>query len=155
MLDVLRQVAAAHDATCAQVALAWLLRRPNVVVIPGASSVAQAEANAAAADLELTDDEDAALTAASDDYRPGAGRGRRCRPWRGPGPSGLAGRVRRAVEGLRELRRIGPCGAGVAPVGWPARRGLPRSRRPARLPVGSARVATSGGGGGSRTEEAR
>ena len=70
VLDVLRQVAAAHDATCSQVALAWLVRRPNVVVIPGASSVAQAEANAAAADLELSDDEDAALSAASDAYDP-------------------------------------------------------------------------------------
>ena len=51
----------AHGATPSQVALAWLIRRPNVVVIPGASSVAQVEVNAAAADLELTDDEDAAL----------------------------------------------------------------------------------------------
>jgi diketogulonate reductase-like aldo/keto reductase len=41
-----------------------------VVVIPGAFSVAQAESNAEAADLELTDDEDAELTAASDDYLP-------------------------------------------------------------------------------------
>ena len=40
-----------------QVALAWVIRHPNVVVIPGASSVAQLESNAAAADLQLTDDE--------------------------------------------------------------------------------------------------
>jgi diketogulonate reductase-like aldo/keto reductase len=52
------------------VALAWCLRRPNVIVIPGASSVAQAESNAEAADLELTDDEDAELTAASDANQP-------------------------------------------------------------------------------------
>jgi len=70
LLDVLRGVAAAHDATPSQVALAWLVRRPNVVAIPGASSVAQLEQNAAAADLELTDDEDARLTAASDAFRP-------------------------------------------------------------------------------------
>jgi aryl-alcohol dehydrogenase-like predicted oxidoreductase len=70
LLSVLREVAAAHDASCAQVALAWLVRRPNVVVIPGASSLSQAESNAAAADLALTDDEDAALTAASDAYDP-------------------------------------------------------------------------------------
>lgn len=73
VLDTLAEVAAAHGTTSAQVALAWLLRRPNVVVIPGASSVAQAESNAAAADLELTDEEDAALTAASDAFHPTRG----------------------------------------------------------------------------------
>ena len=31
----------AHNATPAQVALAWLIHQPNVVVIPGASSVDQ------------------------------------------------------------------------------------------------------------------
>jgi aryl-alcohol dehydrogenase-like predicted oxidoreductase len=70
VLDVLREVAKSHGATPAQISLAWLIRRPGVVVIPGASSVAQVEANAAAADIELTDDEDRALTAASDGYRP-------------------------------------------------------------------------------------
>ena len=70
MLDVLREVAQAHGATPSQVALAWLIRRPNVVVIPGASSVAQVEVNAAAADINLTDDEDAALVAASDGFHP-------------------------------------------------------------------------------------
>jgi aryl-alcohol dehydrogenase-like predicted oxidoreductase len=73
VLGTLAEVAANHDASRAQVALAWLLRRPNVVVIPGASSVGQAESNAAAADLELTDDEDAALTAASDAFHPTRG----------------------------------------------------------------------------------
>ncbi|HXQ90224.1 MAG TPA: aldo/keto reductase [Acidimicrobiales bacterium] len=74
LLDVLREVAEAHHATPSQIALAWLIRRPNVVVIPGASSAAQVEVNAAAADIELTDDEDAALVAASDAFRPvGAG----------------------------------------------------------------------------------
>lgn len=70
VIDALRRVAAGHDATPAQVALAWLLRRPNVVVIPGASSVEQLEHNVAAADLDLSDDEDAELTAASYAYQP-------------------------------------------------------------------------------------
>lgn len=70
VVETLREIADAHGATPAQVALAWLLRRPNVVVIPGASSVAQVEANAAAADLDLEEDEDRALTDASDNYRP-------------------------------------------------------------------------------------
>lgn len=99
VLDALRRVAAAHGATCSQVALAWLIRRPNVVVIPGASSVEQAEANAEAADLELSDDEDAELTAASDAFDPVRGAAAlpalaRVRADR------VAGRVRRAVAGL-------------------------------------------------------
>jgi aryl-alcohol dehydrogenase-like predicted oxidoreductase len=70
LLDALRQVAKAHDATPSQVALAWVLRRPNVVAIPGASSVEQVAANAAAADLDLTDDEDIWLTNESDAFQP-------------------------------------------------------------------------------------
>ncbi len=70
LLDVLRQIADTHHATPSQIALAWLIRRPNVVVIPGASSAAQVEVNAAAADIELTDDEDAGLVAASDAFEP-------------------------------------------------------------------------------------
>ena len=65
LLDVLRQVADAHGATPDQVALAWLIRNPYVVAIPGASSVAQLERNAAAADLDLSDDEHAAVDRAS------------------------------------------------------------------------------------------
>ena len=70
LLGTLAEVARSHDATSAQVALAWVIRRPNTVAIPGARTVAQLEANVAAADLELTDDEDAALTAASDAFSP-------------------------------------------------------------------------------------
>lgn len=44
------------NATTAQVALAWLLRRaPNMLLIPGTSSVAHLRENIAAADLELPD----------------------------------------------------------------------------------------------------
>ena len=73
LLQALREIAAAHGATPAQVALAWVIRRPNVVAIPGASSVAQLEANVAAADLDLTDDEDARLTDESDRFVPISG----------------------------------------------------------------------------------
>ncbi len=74
LLDVLREVAAAHGATCAQVALAWAVRHPNVVAIPGASNVAQVESNAAAADIDLSDDEVSALVDASDVFTPLVGR---------------------------------------------------------------------------------
>jgi aryl-alcohol dehydrogenase-like predicted oxidoreductase len=65
LIGTLREVADAHDATPSQIALAYLLHHPNVVAIPGASSVEQMERNAAAAEIDLTDDEyDALLTAA-------------------------------------------------------------------------------------------
>jgi aryl-alcohol dehydrogenase-like predicted oxidoreductase len=70
LLGVLREVAAAHDARPAQIALAWLLGLPRVVVIPGASGVEQMEFNAAAAEIDLADDEQAALTAAARAFTP-------------------------------------------------------------------------------------
>ena len=75
MLDVLRQVAKVHDATPAQVALAWVVHHDNVVAIPGASSVAQVESNAAAAEIRLAGDEHAALTDAARAYQPRTGVG--------------------------------------------------------------------------------
>ena len=57
VIAALRDIAAAHSATPAQIALAWVIHHPNVVAIPGASSVAQVEANAAAADITLSDSE--------------------------------------------------------------------------------------------------
>ena len=53
MIAALREIAGRHQATPAQVALAWLINKPNVIAIPGASSVAQLEENAAAADISL------------------------------------------------------------------------------------------------------
>jgi len=70
LLDVLREVADAHGVRPGTVALAWLVSLPRVVVIPGASSVEQVEANAAAGDLELREDEVAALTAAARAFTP-------------------------------------------------------------------------------------
>ena len=57
---VVGEIATAHHATPAQVALAWLLaRRPWIVPIPGTKRIAYLEDNAAAPDLELTaEDED-------------------------------------------------------------------------------------------------
>ncbi len=54
----LDQIARAHRATPAQVALAWLLARsPVILPIPGTSRVAHFEENLEAAELELSDDE--------------------------------------------------------------------------------------------------
>jgi aryl-alcohol dehydrogenase-like predicted oxidoreductase len=70
LIAALREVADAHGATPAQIALAWAIRRPAVVAIPGASSVEQVESNVAAADIELTDEQYQALNEASDRFRP-------------------------------------------------------------------------------------
>jgi aryl-alcohol dehydrogenase-like predicted oxidoreductase len=70
LLDVLRQVATAHDAEPAQVALAWLLSFPRVVVIPGASSVEQLEFNVASSELELDASSREALTHAARAFGP-------------------------------------------------------------------------------------
>ena len=60
----LEQLAKEHDASPSQLALAWLLRRsPVMLPIPGTSSVAHVEDNIAAAGIELSDEEYAALSA--------------------------------------------------------------------------------------------
>ncbi len=68
LLATLGELARTHDATPAQVALAWTLRHPSVVAIPGAASVAQLEENAAAAELELYAAEVEALSAAAGSF---------------------------------------------------------------------------------------
>jgi len=54
--STLSEVAARLAATPMQVALAWLLHRaPNILLIPGTSSIAHLQENLAAAELSLTD----------------------------------------------------------------------------------------------------
>ena len=56
-------IAKRHDATPAQIALAWLLRRASVMLpIPGTSKRKHLEENVAAAAIELTADDIASLT---------------------------------------------------------------------------------------------
>ena len=73
LVAALRRVAAAHSATPAQIALAWVIHSPAVVAIPGASSVEQLEGNVAAAEIDLTEQECQALAAASDRFQPVTG----------------------------------------------------------------------------------
>ena len=75
LIATLREVADAHSATPAQVAVAWVIRHPVVAAIPGASSVEQLERNVAAVDIELTDDEYRALQLASRRFHPVPGPG--------------------------------------------------------------------------------
>ena len=67
LIDVLRQVSAAHGATPSQIALAWLITRygDTVVAIPGATRPEQAADNAAAMHIELSQDELTRLDEAS------------------------------------------------------------------------------------------
>ncbi|MGM0590046.1 MAG: aldo/keto reductase [Halobacteriota archaeon] len=54
-VDLLAELASTYDTSVAQVTLAWLLNKDNVVPIPKASSRTHLEANFAAQDLELDD----------------------------------------------------------------------------------------------------
>jgi aryl-alcohol dehydrogenase-like predicted oxidoreductase len=61
-LDKLAEIAQAHDATAAQVAIAWVLANPAVTsAIIGANSVAQLTETAAGAEVQLTGAEKKAL----------------------------------------------------------------------------------------------
>jgi aryl-alcohol dehydrogenase-like predicted oxidoreductase len=62
----LKQIAARHNATPAQLSLAWLLHRsPVMLPIPGTSQVQHLEENIAAASLEIGLEEWAELEAAT------------------------------------------------------------------------------------------
>jgi diketogulonate reductase-like aldo/keto reductase len=57
----LRRVAERHDATAARVALAWVLRQDGVIAIPKAGTVDHVHENRRALELELTEQDLAAL----------------------------------------------------------------------------------------------
>lgn len=61
---VAAEIAARHGATPAQVALAWLLRTPATLPIPGTGSVTHLEENVAASSLQLSENEIEELTSA-------------------------------------------------------------------------------------------
>ena len=52
---VLTAVAIRHRATTAQIALAWALRQPDIIVIPKAATLEHVRENHAALDIRLTD----------------------------------------------------------------------------------------------------
>jgi diketogulonate reductase-like aldo/keto reductase len=60
----LRTVAERHSATPAQIAIAWVLRQPNVVVIPKAGNTEHVRENRGALDIELGDEDLKTLDAA-------------------------------------------------------------------------------------------
>jgi aryl-alcohol dehydrogenase-like predicted oxidoreductase len=64
-LDRLRPIAAAHEISLAQLALAWVIAQPHACAIAGARNADQAIANAAAMDVSLDEDTLAEMDAIS------------------------------------------------------------------------------------------
>ncbi|KAA0993692.1 aldo/keto reductase [Dyadobacter aurulentus] len=59
----IEKIAAAYNATTAQIALAWLLKRaPNILLIPGTSSLEHLYENLKAGEIELSDEDFRALS---------------------------------------------------------------------------------------------
>ena len=86
LVERLEELAAAKGVTAGQIALAWVLAQgDDVVPIPGTKRVAYLEQNAAAAEIELSVDEVAALDAAF--------------------PAGAAAGDRYLPEGMRAVNR--------------------------------------------------
>ena len=69
--SLLDKMASAHGAGPSQIALAWVLKRsPVMLPIPGTSKVSHLEENVAAAAIELSDEEFAALDAEAKAWKP-------------------------------------------------------------------------------------
>ena len=52
--ETLKKIAKSHDETCAQIALAWVLRQPEVIAIPKASNEKHVRDNARSIEIKLT-----------------------------------------------------------------------------------------------------
>ena len=66
LVDEVKAIAAAKGVTPGQIALAWLLaQKPWIVPIPGTTKLHRLDENSGAADVTLSDDEVAHLTALS------------------------------------------------------------------------------------------
>lgn len=70
LLDGLAKIAKGYEATPAQISLAWLISKPNVVAIPGAANLVQLESNVAAASIELSRSEKESLDELSRSFAP-------------------------------------------------------------------------------------
>lgn len=58
LAEKINEIAAKHNATTAQIALAWLLKRAsNILLIPGTKSVGHLKENLQAADIHLSDED--------------------------------------------------------------------------------------------------
>jgi diketogulonate reductase-like aldo/keto reductase len=69
--SILSDIARRHQRTTFQIALAWVLRRPDVIAIPKAATIDHVTANRGALDLEL---DDKALAALDQAFAPPSGK---------------------------------------------------------------------------------
>jgi len=69
LLAVLSRIGTAHNRTPSQVALNWLISKPNVVAIPGTKNATHVADTAGAADWHLTETETAELESAAGKIR--------------------------------------------------------------------------------------
>jgi aryl-alcohol dehydrogenase-like predicted oxidoreductase len=77
IVDTVRQIAAEHNATPAQIALAWLLaQRPWIVPIPGTRRLERLQENTGADSISLTGEQLARLDAATTIVHGARGTGR-------------------------------------------------------------------------------
>ena len=119
---VLDPIAANHDATPQQIALAWQLQRtPNALPIPGTTSLQHLQENLAASRLHLADEEVAAITALASE----AAHGGHPRGVRDAGRSRPTAWRCVLVCGVRLSGRHGICD-----LAEPALRPVPNARRP-------------------------
>lgn len=66
LVDLLKDIAIDKNATAAQIALAWLLaQKPWIVPIPGTTKLSRLQENTGAADIDLTEDDLAAIEKAA------------------------------------------------------------------------------------------
>ncbi|MFS4438850.1 aldo/keto reductase [Paracoccaceae bacterium GXU_MW_L88] len=61
--ETLKAIAADHNATPAQISLAWILSKPNAVVLPKTATPERLAGNLAAAEIKLSDEEIAKIDA--------------------------------------------------------------------------------------------
>ena len=150
-VDRLRPVAEQAGLSLAELALAWVLRRPELAsAIVGASRPEQVHANAKASGIELTPDTLAAIDAALGTHRSRSRRSRRSRGRRSPtaeqGPQ-VPGMDRSRVGGQhggRSMRRFARSSAAAMVVslvcaGCGGGHGETPPKRPAPLPSASKR----------------
>lgn len=74
LLEAIQPIADGHDATLAQLVLAWTVHQPGIThALAGARTPAQARENAAAGDIALTENEQAVINEAVEAYKTAGG----------------------------------------------------------------------------------
>ena len=70
LLNTLKEIADNYQVSVSQVALAWVIRNPVVIAIPGAKNVEQVQSNVAADDFELSAQDVSRIEGAQKNFHP-------------------------------------------------------------------------------------